>query len=351
MASWGIAMMADEPAALVAAWVGHHLELGASEVHVCLDRPNPEVHDLLSGVPGAVLHDDGEDGWSFNGATRRPPGKTARQKYHASRLLAQSGLDWLMHCDADEFLLPPEGTTVAEVLDGIEPEKSWVQVAVAERVAIRGEAVQDIFFGAYRLPWAKFATEGNTVYDEAECLLLHWGLCGHHIGKCMARTGRGLFIGVHHGLLQFSGAERDPAVERNSRLRVLHFDGLTRLHYAMKMLRYGLEELKTAPNKRHNPARWVQIHAMSEEAEAEERLRALYRAAKTISAAQAHALNGRHLLRHWTPEIAARAGRVLPNLPDLSPAAFDRVLLAREAAFFETVQAKLGFDAQSLAAK
>ena len=63
MASWGVVAMVDEPAPLVAAFVGHHLGLGAAEVHVCLDRPNPAAQDLLAGVPGAAALN--MEGWRW----------------------------------------------------------------------------------------------------------------------------------------------------------------------------------------------------------------------------------------------------------------------------------------------
>ncbi len=343
--------MADEPGMLVAAFVAHHLELGAAEVHVCLDRPNDEARDLLARVTGAVLHDAGEDGWAFHGTGHRPARMNARQKYHASRMLAETRLDWILHCDADEFMQPaPEGDSIAARLARVAPAMNWVQVAVAERVYLRRRPQPDIFAGAFRLPWAEFAREGQQIYDADTRELLQAGLCGHRMGKAMVRSGRGLFIGVHHGLRRFSGEERCPAVEPGGGLRILHFDGLSELHFVLKMLRYGLEDRPDNPT-RHSRARQVQIAAMQTEAGAAERLRALHSAAKFITPAQAQALSSRGLLRRWQPEIAARVRRVLGPEFGLSPAAFDRALIGHEAALIGAVQARLGFDPQEIAAK
>ncbi|TKD21335.1 hypothetical protein FBT96_09580 [Rhodobacter capsulatus] len=346
MASWGVVSMVDEPGPLVAAFVGHHLALGAAEVHVCLDRPNPEARDLLAGVPGAVLHEDGEDDWRFRGFGRRPENINARQKYHASRILARTRLDWLLHCDCDEYL-QPSGDAIAALLDRVPQAANWVQVPVAERVEIRGRPMADIFGGAFRLPWDAFETEGAQVYDDRVRALLTLGLCGHVVGKAIARSGRGLFLGVHAGLSHYPSARRDLYVIRGGGLRLMHFDGLTRLHYTLKMLRYGLAEAFNSPAA-HGDARWAQIHALCPEEHGG--AQTLYDAAKTISEAQAQALIARKLLRGWAPGIAGRAAEVLPRPPDLSAAAFDRALIAREGRLFDLIRRRMGFDPATLAA-
>ncbi len=349
MASWGVVAMVDEPAPLVAAFVGHHLGLGAAEVHVCLDRPNPAARDLLAGVPGAVLHADGADGWRYRDFGRRPETMNARQKYHASRILAETRLDWILHCDCDEYL-QPSGDAIGTLLDRVPHKAAWVQVPVAERVEIRGQPLADIFGGAFRLPWERFAAEGGQVYDALTRQLLQNGVCGHKMGKAFVRAGRGLFIGVHHGLTQYSAARRSPDMVKGGGMRLLHFDGLTRLHFALKMLRYGLADRPDNPTA-HSRARWTQIRAMGEDAGTEDCLLALYRAAKTISEKQAQALSDRKLLRGWAPGIGPRAASLLPRPPDLSAAAFDRALIAREGAMFDLIRARTGFDPQALAAK
>lgn len=57
----GVAALADEPGSLVAAFAAFHLAQGAAEVHICLDRPNPEAQDLLQGCRG--LSPCGGRGW------------------------------------------------------------------------------------------------------------------------------------------------------------------------------------------------------------------------------------------------------------------------------------------------
>lgn len=337
MDSWGVAALADEPGVLVAAFVTHHLEQGAAEVHVCLDRPNEEARDLLAGVPGAVLHAAGEDGWAFNGLGRRPGSHLGRQKYHASRVLAQTRLDWIVHCDTDEFVWPVAGRPVGAVLAGVRAGASWLRIEVAERVHRQGAPVPDIFAGPFRLPRDDFATWGRPIYDEAARMLLHRGVSGHQLGKSAVRSGRGLFAGVHRPVRDWRGADRDIPFDGTADLRLLHFDGLTELHYALKMVRRALA-LQGAQPPSHGPHRLLQIEALAGAGGDARAIHDQWQAAKTITPAQAAQLADLGLLRDFTPGIAARLGR------DCSPAAFDQALLAREEALIARAAQAFGFD-------
>lgn len=367
MDSWAVASLADEPGALVAAFVAFHLEQGAAEVHVCLDRPNEEARDLLAGVPGAVLSDAGADGWSFMDRAARPEGHLGRQKYHASRVLSQTAQDWVVHCDADEFVLPvdaaaelaPEAADesgagpergagpgvlpVGAVLGAVRRGASWMKLDVAERVQATDQPGGDIFSGLFRLPWAQFATQGPALYDEAQMLLLNRGVCGHQLGKAAVRSGRGLFLGVHRPMRAYGGAGRDVPFDGTRQLRLLHFDGLTRLHYALKMVRRALA-LQVAHPPSHAPHRLLQIEALAGAGADARAIDEQWQAAKTITPAQAQALFARNVLRDYRPEIAAAAARVLPQAPDLTPRAFDHALLTREAELLARAQEAFGFD-------
>ncbi|MFT3689877.1 glycosyltransferase family 2 protein [Paenirhodobacter sp.] len=324
MQSWGVVALADEPGALIAAFAGWHLAQGAAEVHICLDRPNPEARDLLTGVPGVFLCEAGEDGWAFNGVGHRPARHLGRQKYHASRVLAQTRLDWLVHCDADEFVRPLKGS-VAGVLSAVRPGASYVRIPVAERVFV-GDPGPDIFGGQFRAPW-----DGQGVYDEAQRLLLNRGVAGHQIGKSATRAGRGLFLGIHQPMRDYGGGGRDVPFDRSPELRLLHFDGLTELHYALKMMRRALALRVKAPPP-HGPHRLLQIETLAAVASDPAAIHEQWRAAKTITPAQAEALRAEGVLSD--DEVAM----------DLSAAAFDRALIAREGALIEAAHRAFGFD-------
>ena len=54
-ASWAVVATVDEPAPLVAAFVAHHLNEGAREVHLFLDKPDPETVALIRDMKGCKL--------------------------------------------------------------------------------------------------------------------------------------------------------------------------------------------------------------------------------------------------------------------------------------------------------
>lgn len=336
MQSWGVAALADEPGSLIAAFAHWHLTQGAAEVHICLDRPNPEARDLLAAVPGVFLSEAGADGWAFNGVGTRPGRHLGRQKYHASRVLAQTGLDWIVHCDVDEFVLPLRGT-VAGTLSAVRRGASYVKIPVAERV-ICGDPGPDMFGGAFRLPWDGFGLRGPAIYDEARMLLLNRGIAGHQIGKSATRAGRGLFLGIHQPMRDYGGGGRDVPFDRSQDLRLLHFDGLTELHYALKMMRRALALRVKAPPP-HAPHRLLQIEALAGAGDDPAAIHAQWQAAKTITPAQAVALRAEGVLWEDAPRVAGAAPGV-----DLSAAAFDRALVAREGALIEQARRVFGFD-------
>lgn len=341
MQTWGVVALADEPGSLIAGFAGWHLAQGAAEVHICLDRPNPEARDLLAGVPGVVLHAAGEDGWAFNGVGARPARHLGRQKYHASRMLAETRLDWLIHCDVDEFVRPLHGT-VAETVSAVRQGASYIRIPVAER-AFAGAPGRDIFGGPFRLPWDGFDARGPEIYDDAQMLLLNRGIAGHQIGKSATRSGRGLFLGIHQPMREFGGGGRDVPFDRTAALRLLHFDGLTELHYALKMVRRALAlRVKTPPP--HAPHRLLQIEALAGAGGDSAAIHAQWRAAKTITLRQAAALRGEGALSDERTAIAEQAERALGRRADFSAAAFDRALIAREAVLIDEAQKAFGFD-------
>lgn len=352
MDSWGVAALVDEPAPLVVAFVSYHLDLGASEVHVMLDRPNEEVQDILIGVPGAFIHQSGEDGWAFNAINFRPPHHLGRQKYFASRILAQTGLDWLVHCDADEFLMPLGGETIAGVLTRIRKGASWLKIKVAERVHCGDLPAPHIFTGAFREAWwENFNENGGEIYDEVSLQLLNRGLCGHQIGKCAVRSGLGLFIGVHQPLREYGGGGDKVPSDVDNGIRLLHFDGLTPLQYMIKMLRRALVDRAAQNPPKHALARKLQFTFLADEARDPAMLMQIYMAAKSITDTQCDQLEERELLGWYDHRIPARVNDLLGEEIDLSPVAFDHALLEHEAGLFTRAHDVFGFDPTALVTK
>lgn len=337
---WGTVVTADEPAALLRIFIGHHLRLGAAEVHVFLDRPDPEAVAMLAGLPGC----DGKvflticDAayWRDQPRGSRPPRHTARQKANATRVYREAGLDWLLHCDADEFLLPEAGVggmgALLDELAAAAPEFDHLMVPVAERVRLRPVADpgrESVFEGALRLP-----VEDARAIHGPDADYLNDGLTGHRVGKGIVRGGRDLEMGVH-----FPVPDGMPRVQRLLRgARLAHFDGLTPLHLALKLLRRASERYP-GPPRPHGAHRIRQFSDMAARAASGVQWRDLAERLQTLPEAAAARLEAQGaLLRLPLPALLGAA-----DAP-LTVAAFDRALIAREAAFLAELEAAFGFS-------
>lgn len=219
--SWAIAMLAREPAPLVLENLRWHIGQGACEVHLYLDDPTDPVaaqaRELL-GVRVTICDDAFWD--ALNGG--RPALQTRRQTLIATQAYQQTGCDWLIHLDADEFLFVPD-------LPGqlAQCAHETMHIPVAERVWTRAQP-QHLFEGGFRAP------RPGPAADPAMQPYFNRGMSGHAAGKSASRTGCGLDILPHMPRLR---GQVPPATKAQDGW-VLHFDGLTPLHYLRKMLDY-----------------------------------------------------------------------------------------------------------------
>lgn len=246
--TWGVVATVAEPPEIVATMALHHVRLGASEVNIFLDRPSPETVALLRPFPQVrcTLCDD--DYWKG----QRPKTVEQRQSRNATRAYRRSGVDWLLHCDADEFV--GGRTPLAIALSKVDPEVEVVRLPVAERVGIVGERRQRLFEGPFRRSLDTDNPSFSEIYGEEMKGFLNGGLVGHRLGKVLARTGRGLKIGLHYA--RRSDAHRKqvlPDFELPKHV-LLHYDGLTTLHYLNKFI--GLER-KNSSHERRVQAMWL----------------------------------------------------------------------------------------------
>ncbi|ETX29499.1 glycosyltransferase family 2 protein [Roseivivax isoporae] len=195
MTRWGLVSTVRAPAADIARFAAHHLALGAAELHLYLDAPDPATIAMLSADPRitAVACDDA---WW---ATRRRPRMAAHQlrQLHNATLSyrAVAGrLDWLGHIDVDEFLLAER--PVAEALDALPPEAEFARILPAELLAPEPGAQPRHFKRAPR----HMGVSRQVLQDIYPTFGMHLreGFLSHSAGKVFARPGRpGTRLGVH----------------------------------------------------------------------------------------------------------------------------------------------------------
>ncbi|MCH2163184.1 MAG: glycosyltransferase family 2 protein [Marinovum sp.] len=261
-ASWGIVMTVREPQVLVQANVAWHLALGASEIHVYFDDPRDLAAGVLGPLPGVIATMCNDAHWlSVAPAKRRPPGQMRRQALNANHALSRCKVDWLVHLDADEFL-SCDGD-LSEVLGHLLRIGGEIVFPVLERFYPEGEVFATVFDGSFRRStrgtfWRHSEdTLAKTLFGDAHGALVK-GVVGHSAGKCAVPRDAGLRLGIHWS---FVGETRDRAPSMTmTNVHLLHFDGLTPLHFMAKLLGYASDDPKTANLPAHRLAQIDLLH-------------------------------------------------------------------------------------------
>ncbi|MFA8443241.1 MAG: glycosyltransferase family 2 protein [Yoonia sp.] len=231
--TWAVVATVDEPPALVQAFVAWYLSLGAAQIFIYCDNPDDPVQNLLAHLPQVtvVLCDD--DHWLRVGKSR-PRRHQVRQVRNARDAYVAMDAEWLLHCDADEFLSP--GMPVSDALGAVPDESDGVVVPVAERVHLRGGLDENIFEGAFRRPFRGPASKGCRLFGP-DFDLTYRGVTGHSQGKTFVRKGRALNLSIHRP--RPVRPEQQVMLERAdlAALELLHFDGLTPMFWTYKLAR------------------------------------------------------------------------------------------------------------------
>jgi hypothetical protein len=309
----------DEPAALILCWVAHNLFIGADEVHVYLDRPNPDVVDALQGVDRAFVTLCDEAYWAASHRRARPIRHTARQKHNATAVYQTRDVDWVMHCDADEFLqLEPD------FLDALSAATArTLRLTNLERVRI--EPNEDIFAGPFR-QLTKDRLTTDRIYGRWAGFL-EGGMAGYKDGKDIVRTGEPFTMGVHFPIdAETNTRHTDPYVELDA-ARILHFDGLTPLHNVLKLLKRASEPKYQIPRK-FGPQRERQFRFAKNHVAKPVQMRKMVDGVFGITPSQARALGPSFVDFAFDPRPALSA---LGLNPDLTVDAFDTELRKRDA--------------------
>ncbi|MGR3805423.1 glycosyltransferase family 2 protein [Marinibacterium profundimaris] len=227
---WGIASMVSEPEPLILAFVAHWLELGASRITLYFDTAAPAIGRRLERIPECeVIQCDA----AFWGASPldRPALKVHRQADNLNRSYRESDLDWMVHVDADEFLVPDQ--PLAQILAGMPDDVDVVSMPVAERMYDGAPEPDTIFGGVFRRSHRARLAEEVARIDGPVAAYLDRGLAGYPGVKSATRVGRPLTLGIH-------GPDEVRAVRRVilRQAHLLHFDGLTPGHWIWKKRRF-----------------------------------------------------------------------------------------------------------------
>ena len=145
-------------------------------------------------------------------------------------------VDWLAHIDIDELIV--SDIPLAEELTHMPAGIHRIKLNSQERVYLEGNAPVTLFDGMFRINRdvgirAERQIHGSTLPFTTQ------GFCGHVAGKSLTKTGRDVLIGIHSPRL-FPGSKAGfiRGIDAGHS-RLLHFDGLTPLHWTSKLFRYA----------------------------------------------------------------------------------------------------------------
>ncbi|SFD82335.1 Glycosyl transferase family 2 [Roseivivax sediminis] len=193
---WGLVSLVKAPSRDVLRFAAHHLELGATELHIFLDAPEPEVVARLGDHPKIRVTVCDTAYWERAGKPRPGPHQL-RQAWVATQVLhgAGAGLDWLGHIDVDEFLLPRR--PVAEALSELHEDTDFARIVPAELLALEAGGPARHFKLTH-----KGAGQPKAVVQDIYPtfgLHLYGGFLSHVTGKVFVRTGQpgDIRFGIH----------------------------------------------------------------------------------------------------------------------------------------------------------
>ena len=223
--------------------------------------------------------------------------------------------------DADEFLF--QKRPLNEELAYVPRQPGYLGFRVRERAFISAKQ-SELFDGAFRVPFYGRDAMLTPLFGELTPFLTH-GMSGHAAGKACVPVGRDLRMSIHGPRTLDSG--RLPPLHSSSTV-LLHFDGLTPLHWAVKMLRYASGK----PEGLVGPHRLAQIEFMRDGCDGLAELLEFHDVLKSVEVDQNPRLRALGMLEQLPFDVgdAARSAIIAAGL-SLDANTFDDELRIRNA--------------------
>ena len=213
---WGVVCTLKAAPQEVLAFAAYHLDMGAHRVWLHFDDPDDPMAALLDGQKGLrVIRCD--TGYWQRLCGGRPEKHQERQTRNATRLFRRAPVDWLLHIDVDEFLLPE--VDIAQTLDAVPAGQDILRIEPFE--ALHDPALPDDIFTATRFRGAlRDEASLRRIYGPVGPLLRH-GMLSHSVGKAFFRcAAEGMVVHIHGARRQ---GVRVPGGAFQPGLSLLHF--------------------------------------------------------------------------------------------------------------------------------
>lgn len=328
--TWAVASTMREPVDQTLAFVAHHLAMGASEVQVFLDDPHDPALPLLKQIDGCIATPCGPRHWSRHIKIPRPELQTMRQAANATLAYSRTRADWLIHADADEFLYLTQ--PFEEVIAQLKSPARWMRIPNLERCWVDDEDRSSVFSGVFRHTIRPDNGRTEHIYGKTASEFLSLGQLGSAHGKPLVPAGQEFRIGIHAAKWREGDRTDWPPQMWAKGIYLLHFDGLTPLHWAAKTLRYAEHPDEKLPALLHE-ARQKQVRHVRDVCASLQDVLSFYESLSTLRVDQAETLSEMDLLSRCEIDPVADVKAVLPDhTPDYSAATFDTGLGLENAA-------------------
>ena len=217
MTTWGLSATIKAPAAEIVRFAAYHLGQGAHRLYIYLDDDNPTAFAACKAHPKIrVTHCD-DAHWRTLNNGRRPVKHQVRQTFNATHAYNRPAeVDWLIHIDVDEFLVPEK--PISEILATQPAEALCARVRPMEALAT--DTGFPTHFKAFvpngkerlRIVRALYPTFGDSIKG---------GFLSHLAGKVLVRTGLdNVRVQIHNA---FQNDVEIPTAERTEEIGLAHF--------------------------------------------------------------------------------------------------------------------------------
>lgn len=181
MTTWGLCATVLAPAPEILRFAAWHLEQGAHRLYLYLDAPNPDAYAALKAHPKIRVQTCDATHWKKL-MGQRPKRHQVRQTLNATHAYARRAeVDWLIHMDVDEFLVPQAG--ISSILRGLPPDTRAARIRPIELLGGSNNAFKAFIPAGPKRP--KLVKAIYPTFGQ----YLRGGFLSHVAGKLFLRTG------------------------------------------------------------------------------------------------------------------------------------------------------------------
>ena len=181
MIKWGLTATILAPTLDILRFAAYHIDAGAHRLYLYLDDPQSDAFAPLKAHPKVRVQACDAQHWQKTGG-KRPEKHQVRQTRNATHAYRRKAeVDWLIHMDVDEFMVP--ATTVTDALTALDAGTQCARIRPMEQLAGDGNT-----YKAFIPNGPERRKTVRQLYPEFGAYL-KGGFLSHVAGKLFLRTG------------------------------------------------------------------------------------------------------------------------------------------------------------------